>query len=120
MIKVKHPLPKYNTAQENFIGNLSEKDKEYNSLMFSYGNASYLYHHLPIEPTFKDFKEWLGGLPKNIAKDMESKGFEECKGILSFTRYIREKRDIHMEDFILEKMGIDDYNKHKEFLKFQD
>lgn len=68
MINVKHPLEKYNTAQENFINNLADKDKEYHSLLFSYGNASYLYHNLPIEPTFEDYTEWLEGLQENIRK----------------------------------------------------
>ncbi|MGL6128566.1 hypothetical protein SAMN05444360_1344 [Chryseobacterium carnipullorum] len=114
MISAKHPLEQYNTAQENFINNLADKDKEYHSLLFSYGNASYLYHNLPIEPSFEDYTEWLEGLQENIRKDMQSKGFETCKSILSFTRYVREKRDIHMEDFIIEKMGIEQYGKYKE------
>ncbi|MEG0037511.1 MAG: hypothetical protein RR733_05170 [Victivallaceae bacterium] len=53
-------------------------------------------------------------MQENIRKDMQSKGFETCKSILSFTRYVREKRDIHMEDFIIEKMGIEQYGKYKE------
>lgn len=114
MITVKHPLEKYNTAQENFISNLADEDKNYYSLLFSYGNASYLYHHLPIEPTFEDYTEWLEGLDENFRKDMQSKGFESCKNILSFTRYVREKRDIGMEDFVIGKMGIEEYRKFKD------
>lgn len=114
MITVKHPLEKYNTAQENFISNLADEDKEYHSLLFSYGNASYLYHHLPIEPTLEDYTEWLEGLDENFRKEMQSKGFESCKNILSFTRYVREKRDIGMEDFVIEKMGTEQYRKFKD------
>jgi len=113
MISVKHPLEECNIEQENFISKLPEKDKEYHGVLFSYGNASYLYHNLPIEPTFEDYTEWLEGLQENIRKDMHSKGFEGCKNILSFTRYVREKRDIHMEDFIIEKMGIIEYDKYR-------
>jgi hypothetical protein len=114
MITVKHPLEQYNTAQENFISNISDQDKEYHSLLFSYGNASYLYHHLPIESTFEDYTEWLEGLNENMRKDMQTKGFEACKNILSFTRYVREKRDIGMEDFVIERMGTEEYSKFKE------
>lgn len=114
MITVKHPLEQCNIAQENFISNIADQDKEYHSLLFSYGNASYLYHNLPIEPAFEDYTEWLEGLNEKIRKDMQSKGFEACKNILSFTRYVREKRDIGMEDFVKEKMGIEQYSKFKE------
>lgn len=113
MIRVKHPLDKCNTMQESFLENVSEELKEFHSLMFSYGNATYLYHNLPVEPTLQDFNEWLGGLDGNIKKDMEKRGFEACKGVLSFTRYVREKRDIGLDEFVMEKMGKEDYEKYK-------
>ena len=113
MIRVKHPLDKCNIEQESFLENVSEELKEFHSLMFSYGNATYLYHNLPVEPTLQDFNEWLGGLDGNIQKDMEKRGFEACKGVLSFTRYVREKRDIGLDEFVKEKMGKEDYEKYK-------
>lgn len=116
MIRVKHPLDKCNTMQESFIENVSEELKEFHSLMFSYGNASYLYHNLPVEPTLQDFNEWLGGLDGNIKKDMEKRGFESCKSVLSFTRYVREKKDIGLDEFVKEKMGKEEYEKYKALL----
>lgn len=116
MIRVKHPLDKCNTIQESFLENVSEELKEFHSLMFSYGNATYLYHNLPIEPTLQDFNEWLGGLDGNIKKDMEKRGFEACKGVLSFTRYVREKKDIGLDEFVKEKMGKEEYEKYKALL----
>ncbi len=85
--------------------------------MFSYGNAVYVYHSLDIEPTLLDYKEWLEGLDQVIRTDMESRGFEKCKTILSFTRYVRERKDIGMEEFVKEKMGTEEYQKYLSLLK---
>lgn len=113
-IKVKHPIEENNLKQEKFIKNLEkESEKNFHSLLFAFGNATYLYHNLPFEATEADYKEWLEGLGKPIRNDMEKKGFEACKSILSFTRYAREKNDIGMEQFIKGKMGEKDYQKFK-------
>lgn len=112
-IKVKHPIEECNVKQRGFIDNIPDSDKESHSLLFSYGNACYLYHNLEIDPTEQDYKEWLSGLNGNFKKDMEIKGFDACRGILSFTRYVREKNDIGMEEFIRQKMGEETYQKYK-------
>ena len=44
---------------------------------------------------------------------MENTGFEACKSVLSFTRYVREKNDIGLEEFAKEQMGENDYQKFK-------
>lgn len=117
MIKVKHPLEQMNINQENFIQSISEDEREFHELLFSYGNAVYIYHSLDIEPTSQDFEEWLEGLDEAIRIGMQNKGFENCKSILSFTRYVREKKDIGMDEFVKNKMGIEDYEKHQSLLK---
>ncbi|MDM1544271.1 hypothetical protein [Empedobacter sp. 189-2] len=117
MIKVKHPLEQKNINQENFIQSISENEREYHELLFSYGNAVYIYHSLDIEPTLQDYEEWLDGLDEVIRLDMENKGFEKCKMILSFTRYVRERKDIGMEEFVKEKMGIEEYEKYQYLLE---
>lgn len=59
----------------------------------------------------------MEGLDEVIRIDMENKGFEKCKMILSFTRYVRERKDIGMEEFVKEKMGIEEYEKYQSLLK---
>ncbi len=44
MIKVKYPLEKQNLNQENFIQSIAEDNREYHELLFSYGNAVYIYN----------------------------------------------------------------------------
>lgn len=112
-IKVKHPLEECNIKQADFLYKTPDKDKEYHSLLFSYGNATYLYHNLDIEATEEDYNEWLDGLDENIRMDMKAKGIEGCKDILSFTRYVREKKDIGMDEFVRKKMGEEEYEKYR-------
>lgn len=113
-IKVKHPFKENNEKQEKFMKEVPEKDRDYHALLFSYGNASYIYHNLDIEPTEQDYKEWLEGLEEgNFKKDMENKGFDSCRRILSFTRYVREKHDIGMDEFVRKEMGEETYKKYR-------
>lgn len=114
MIKVKHPIEELNLKQEDLLQNIPQEYKDYYSMLFSYGNGAVLYHSFPIEPTIQDYEEWIKGLPEgNFKIDMHAKGFEFCKTILPFSRYIREKNDIGMDRFIIDKMGEELYHKYK-------
>ena len=44
---------------------------------------------------------------------MEEKGFEECKSVLPFTRYVNERNDIGLDEFLKENLTIQDYEAHK-------
>ena len=116
MIKIKHPIDSFNIEQEKQIKALPYEQRKEASLLFSYGNASYRYHNLEIEPTEEDYIEWLSGLENPFKKGMQNLGFNKCKTVLSFTRYVREKRDIGMDEFIKNLMG-NDYFEFKNKLK---
>ncbi|MGK7397313.1 MAG: hypothetical protein ACNS62_22240, partial [Candidatus Cyclobacteriaceae bacterium M3_2C_046] len=99
MILVKHPLEKYNKSQENIINSCPADQKRYHELIFSYGNAAYRYHQLNQNNiTKEDWLEWLEGLETKFRDEMQKQGFSKTKNILSFTRYINEKRDIGQEE----------------------
>lgn len=118
MIKVKHPLEKCNLQQKTFIAACNEKDRRYHELIFAHGNASYRYHERASDysPTMEDFQEWLEGLPENISKDMKQKGFEYCKRVLSFTRYVNEKNDMGMDEFVKSMMG-EEFEEYKKLIE---
>ena len=59
----------------------------------------------------------MEGLDEAIRMDMQNKGFENCQSVLSFTRYVRERKDIGMKEFVKEKMGIEEYKKYESLLK---
>lgn len=117
-IHVKHPTESCNTEQETFINSLADDEaKKFHSLLFSYGNAVGWYHQINITPTEEDYQEWLEGLPANVSAGMKEKGFDQCKTILPFSRYVREKRDIHQEDFVKDKMGLECYNEYRKLVE---
>lgn len=118
MIKVKHPLDHYNISQEQFLAHCSPKLRRHHELLFTFGNIVYRYHNEAREfkPTEADFKEWLEGLPETFRQDMERKGFEACKGVLSFTRYINEKNDIGLDEYVRQQMDPEDYAEYQSFL----
>jgi len=115
MIRVKHPLEKCNMEQEAMLRNFSGEQQRYHELMFCYGNACYRYYeHAPdFSPTEIDFKEWLEGLQENLRRDMLKKGLEGSKGDLSFRRYVLEKNDMGMKEYITGLMGVDEYRAYE-------
>jgi hypothetical protein len=104
---MKHPDDKFNESQAEFLAQVPERERRYHELIFIVGNATVQYHRQAKEyhPTEPDWKEWLEGLPENIRKSMLEEGFEKSKRILSFTRYVMEKNDIGLDDFL--KANID-------------
>jgi len=117
MIKVKHPLEKCNRTQESRIAECPEQDRRFQELMYSYGNAAYRYHERASDnnPTLTDYQEWLEGLPENIRRDMGQKGFEYCKTAFPFTRYVNEKNDLGMDEFVKNLMG-DEFEEYKKLM----
>ena len=93
MIKVKHPDPECNKKQEERLQNALEEERRFHELLFTVGNITYRYHQRAKEfhPTQLDWQEWLEGLPENLRKDMEQKGFQQGRQVLSFTRYVMKK-----------------------------
>jgi hypothetical protein len=115
MITIKHPLAKKNEEQEKFLKSLPEDSVRYHELLFIYGNCAYRYHNKAAEfnPTEEDYKEWLEGLPhEGFRSEMEKQGFEKCKTVLAFSRYVMEKNDVGMEAFIKELMGDEVYKEY--------
>lgn len=115
MIKVKHPEAHCNLTQETTITKLPEDQRRFQELFYSYANAVYRYHQEAAahEPTHQDYEEWLEGLPENVSRGMAAKGFEWCRTVLSFTRYVQEKNDVGQEEYVRELMGEAEYKEYR-------
>ncbi|RDV11905.1 hypothetical protein DXT99_23665 [Pontibacter diazotrophicus] len=122
MIEVKHPLEHCNRTQEATITKLPEDQRRSQELLYSYANAVYRYHQAAAEhePTHQDYEEWLEGLPENISRDMAAKGFEWCRTVLSFTRYVQEKNDVGQEKYVRGLMGDEEYEEYKAMIEESD
>ena len=114
-----HPDAKCRKNQEEFLRNCpSSSKREFHARLFRIGNVTYRYH----EMVFSDldnipelyYREWLEGLPEGIKADMEKRGFEGCKTVISFTRYVNERRDIGYEEWLQKYLSNEDYKYHLE------
>ena len=111
---MKHPFKEQQDNQRKFLEELPENLREKHARIFRIGNASFCYHRLAdqYEPNEKDFEDWLVALPDNIKKDMKAKGFKNCIGILSFTRFVNEKNDIGMDQWMKNNLSEADYKSY--------
>jgi hypothetical protein len=113
---MEHPLEKCRKSQAEFLKNCPKKERAFHEYMFQVGNATYAYHERATkeinEETLKIYyNEWLYGLPEHIAKDMKEKGFKACKTIVPFTRYVNERTDIGMKDWMKDHLSEADFNE---------
>jgi hypothetical protein len=115
MIKVKHPDGFCNQEQENLLKSCPDSMRRYHELLFTYGNITYRYHQRAANGITEElWLEWLEGLPEKVQAGMKQKGFEECKTILPFTRYVMERNDEGLNEYIERNM---DQNDFLEYLK---
>lgn len=116
---MKHPNKEQQDNQKKFLAKLPKDQREEHAQLFRFGNASYIYHQEAeeLEPTETDFEEWLTGLPENIRSDMRNRGFESCKGIISFTRYVMEKNDIGMDEWMKQHLSESDYKEYQKVIE---
>jgi hypothetical protein len=112
---MKHPDPQLQRKQEDFLRTCPDTEREFHARIFRVGNAAFCYHQqassaAPNDETLKIyFAEWLAGLPDNIRQTMSGRGFEECKSILSFMRYVNERNDIGMSEWMKAHLSPEDY-----------
>lgn len=110
---MKHPEDKFNHTQSKFLDQLSGEKRLWHERMFRIGNAAYVYHSKTNDeeysPTYEDFLDWLEGLPSNIRKDMEEKGFEDCKTALPFIRHVMERNDIGLDEWMRANLSDEDF-----------
>ncbi len=119
---MKHPNPETQKQQEKFLKRCPEEKREQREYMFRVGNAIYIYHQLACQDKDDEtlkiyYNEWLEGLTENFRKNMEWQGFEFCKTTLQFKRYVNERTDIGLIDWMKEHLSDKDF---KEWIKFKE
>ena len=114
MITVPHPVPERNASQKRYLENCPPDQRRQHELMFSYGNATYRYHNGARKsgPTEHDWAERLEGLAEPMRTASRGMGFDTCKTILSFTRYVMEKNDVGMDEYVRRLMGEADHAEY--------
>lgn len=121
---MKHPIEKYNQQQAETLASLPEDQREFWARQFRLGNATYCYHAQFKEDSTADlnladevlsvyFEEWLAGLPaESIQTIFRAEGLAKAKRTFPFRRYVLERNDLGMDDFLKKNLSQDDYQYH--------
>lgn len=114
---MKHPNHEIQKKQDEFLKQCPENQREFHAKLFRIGNATYKYYELASLPEEKILKsyylEWLEGLPDDFSLYMKKQGFEKCKSVLSFRRYINEREDIGLDEYLKTHLSEEDYTTYK-------
>jgi len=119
MIKVKHPDPKCNQQQEAFMTSCLQQHRRFHELLFTHGNIAYRYHSKAhkFEPIEQDWNEYLEDCQTGFRKIMVDMGFEQGRRVLPFTRYVIEKKDVGMDEYVRRCMDPQDYAAYMEMVE---
>ena len=115
---MEHPLEQCRINQKEFLETCPESLRGFHAVTFRIGNATYVYHQLAYDTSDEIlrtyYEEWLEGLPPGIKEDMKTKGFERGKNALPFTRYVNERNDIGMNEWMQAHLSAEDYAVYKQ------
>ena len=83
--------------------------------LLRWGNATYRYYHQnPVDVTEADYLEWLEGLPARPQAAMRALGFEGNKYALPLRRYVLEKNDVGLSEFLREALLPADWQAYQD------
>jgi len=112
-----HPNPQIQKKQDEFFKKCPDSEKDFHARLFRIGNVSYRYHQRATSNNEEVqriyYEEWLEGLPEPIKENAKSKGFDNCKTMLPFTRYVNERTDLGMDEWMKQHLPEDDYIYYK-------
>lgn len=79
-----------------------------------YGRVCTDYYDLPeCIPTRENFELWILSLEEPMKSDFRKKGYELCKGVLNYRRFILEMSDIGMDEYLRYHLSSEDYEYMK-------
>lgn len=106
-----HPDPETQKNQDDMLSQLSPERRARYAQLFRIGNASMHYYSnaQSFNPSETDWLEWLEGIPAPVRANLQARGFEVCKTHLPFRRYVLEKNDSGMGEFMRTHLDAEDF-----------
>lgn len=97
----RHPVDTCHQAQLEHLVQTPPDERGHLAQLLRFGNATYCYYHFnEVQVTEVDYLEWLDGLPARPQASMRALGFEAHKDALPLRRYVLEKNDIGLSDYL--------------------
>ena len=66
--------------------------------------------------SIQEFNLWIDGLEEPMRKYFKAKGIESCRELLSLQRFILERRDIGLDDYLKERLTEEEFIAYKNIL----
>jgi hypothetical protein len=109
-----------NLHQQQILDHYPIHMYRFHELMFTYVNiaANYYQSAEQFNPTKQDYSEWLEGLHGEFKQEMKEKGFDNGRKIPAFARFVLEKNDVGMDDYMRKYMGADDFEEYLKLISF--
>lgn len=93
----------------------SPAERDHLAQLLRWGNATYCYYHQhPVAVREADYLEWLDGLPARPQAAMRALGFEEMRNSLPLRRYVLEKNDIGLSEFLRGLLSSADWQAYEQ------
>lgn len=113
----RHPFDECHHAQLKCLFNTPAGELERTAQLLRFGNATYCYYHFnEADVTEADYLEWLAGLPERPQATMRVLGFEGNKDALPLRRYVLEKNDVGLSDYLRVLLSPADWQAYQETL----
>ena len=115
LLTPRHPDAGCHQAQTQLLHreeNPAERARMAQTLRWGNAMACY-YHHHEATVTETDFLEWVAGLPASTQVTMRALGFEELRESLPLRRYVLEKNDISLSDFLKVMLSAADWQVYQ-------
>lgn len=110
---MKHPNPIIQKRQRDLLLQCPVDEREYFETFLRIGNACYVYNQLAYDtsPAFLEmcYHEWLEILQPKIREAMEEFGFDYCKNMFPFTRYVNECKDVGLKEWLKQHLSAKDF-----------
>ena len=111
----RHPLDECHHSQIKLLTAQADgAERAHLAQLLRFGNATYHYYHQHyIEATEADYLEWLEGLPPRPQATMRALGFEAHKEALPLRRYVLEKNDVGLGEFLRNLLSPADWQAYQ-------
>lgn len=115
LLHPRHPLDQCHQSQLESLALLTPTDRPAVAQLLRFGNAAYGYYHFhDVEVTEVDYFEWLAGLPPRPQATLRALGFEENKRALPLRRYVLEKNDVGLSEYLQRVLSADDWQAYQQ------
>lgn len=91
--------------------------KKMSSVLQRFGSVCRDYYSLAdFNPTPENFDLWISSLSEPMKSKFKNDGFDQCKGVLNYRRFVLESDDIGFDEYLQNHLSPEDYQFVSKFI----